>query len=108
MAQYDLCRKQLEELRASHPGSDMPCLVEAALYCREKHNAKAVDCIKVSQRWTINSALAHPSASHFPIGLLTSLSKTKPYPFTQGNDTEKNQINLCTGPGIKNIIQRPS
>ncbi|XP_038065428.1 signal recognition particle subunit SRP72-like [Patiria miniata] len=44
--QYDQCRKQLQQLRVSCPDSDMPCLVEAALLCREKHNAKAVQKVR--------------------------------------------------------------
>ncbi|XP_033633560.1 signal recognition particle subunit SRP72-like [Asterias rubens] len=44
--QYDLCRKQLQQLRTSYPDSDIPCLVEAALYCREKQADKAVKIIQ--------------------------------------------------------------
>ncbi|XP_022094450.1 signal recognition particle subunit SRP72-like [Acanthaster planci] len=59
--QYDQCRKQLQQLRNSYPDSDMPCLVEAALLCREKQTAKAVqkvrDYIKSKRRVSLQVKL---------------------------------------------------
>jgi len=47
LIQNDMCRKSLQMLRNEEPDSDLPALVEAALFSKEKQYAKAIQTLKV-------------------------------------------------------------
>ncbi|XP_039266690.2 signal recognition particle subunit SRP72-like [Styela clava] len=40
--QWEACRKLLKNLKRSHKDSDVPCLIQAAQFCREKNFDKAI------------------------------------------------------------------
>jgi signal recognition particle subunit SRP72 len=46
MNQGDQCHRTAQELQKKHPTDQMPCLIQAAQYCRDKQVTKAIDALK--------------------------------------------------------------
>jgi len=47
MFQWEACRKLLKAMQREYRDSDVPCLIQAAMLCREKNASKAVEYLKV-------------------------------------------------------------